>query len=77
MMEERDRLAEIMKKRNLEIENFHIEVEILTSKIQEVSNKRQEYSTRNLMAEIEDLTEQIRRNEGELNKEKSIINLKD
>ena len=42
---------------------MHVELETLTNKVQEMGNKRLEYSTRNLKTEIEDLNDQIRKHE--------------
>lgn len=56
---------------------MHREIEILSQKIQEATNKRQEYSTRNLMVEIEDLNDQIRSNEAEISKHKGLLDMKE
>lgn len=75
--DERDRLAETLRKKGAEVSQMHQEVERLTALVNEQSSKRQEYSTRNLRSEIEDLTDQLRRSEGEVSRVKSIVALKE
>jgi arginine deiminase len=75
--DERDRLADSLRKKGLEVSQMHQEIERLAGLINEQSSKRQEYSTRNLRLEIEDLTDQLRRSEGETNRVKSVVALKE
>lgn len=75
--DERDRLADTLRKKGVEISQMHQEIQRLTGLINEQNSKRQEYSTRNLRSQIEDLTEQLRKSEGETNRIKSSITLKD
>lgn len=53
------------------------EIDKLSTRIQELSNKRLQFNTKSMMAEIEDLNEQIRKKEGETYKLKHLSQLKE